>query len=125
MVYSPKIFLFLVSFTIINFNYSQTEISVLDESTGQPIPSVLVFNKNQTETILTDKEGKFDLNIFKLNDSIFFSHVSYEKKSVFFNDLKDKSVFSLNPQMMGLDEVVLAVGRSKQRLKYISRKVYG
>jgi len=123
MVYSHKILLFLVSFTIINFNYSQTEISVLDGLTGQPIPSVLVFNKNQTETILTDKEGKFDLNIFKLNDSIFFSHVSYEKKSVFFNDLKDKSVFSLNPQMMGLDEVVLAVGRSKQRLKYISRKV--
>ena len=87
MDYFHKILLFLVSFTIINFNYSQTEISVLDRSNGEPIPSVLVFNKNQTESILTDNQGKFDLDVFKANDSIFFSHVSYEPKSVLFTDL--------------------------------------
>ena len=81
MDYFHKILLVLVSFTIINFNYSQTKISVLDASSGEPIPSVLVFNKNQTESILTDNEGKFDLDIFKANDSIFFSHISYESNS--------------------------------------------
>ena len=68
MDYFHKILLFLVSFTIINFNYSQTEISVLDGSSGEPIPSVLIFNKSQTETILTDIQGKFDLDNFKAND---------------------------------------------------------
>ncbi len=84
MDYFHKILLFLVSFTIINFNYSQTEISVLDGSSGEPISSVLVFNKNQTESILTDNQGKFDLDIFKANDSIFFSHISYESNSFSF-----------------------------------------
>ena len=123
MVYFHKIILFLLSFIVINFNYSQTEISVMDSSSGEAISSVLIFNKSQTETILTDNLGKFDLDIFGKNDSIFFSHVSYEPKSVFFKDLNDKVVFYLNPKMMGLDEVVLSVGRKKQSLKYISRKV--
>jgi hemoglobin/transferrin/lactoferrin receptor protein len=123
MDYFHKILLFLVSFTIINFNYSQTEISVLDGSSGEPIPSVLVFNKNQTESILTDNQGKFDLDIFKANDSIFFSHISYESNSFLFKDIKDKKIIYLNSSMMGLDEVVLSVGRNKQNLKYISRKV--
>ena len=123
MDYFHKILLFLASFTIINFNYSQTEISVLDVSSGEPVPSVLVFNKNQTESILTDNEGKFDLDIFKANDSIFFSHISYESNSVLFKDIKDKNIIYLNSSMMGLDEVVLSVGRNKQNLKYISRKV--
>tara|TARA_B100000963_G_scaffold84564_1_gene72190 strand:+ start:6359 stop:8866 length:2508 start_codon:yes stop_codon:yes gene_type:complete len=123
MVYFHKILLSLLSFTIINFNYSQTEISVIDSSSGEPISSVLVFNKSQTETILTSNQGKFDLDIFKTNDSIFFSHISYETKSVLFKDLKDKTIFYLTPSMMGLDEVVLSVGRNKQNLKYISRKV--
>ena len=83
MDYFHKILLFLVSFTIINFNYSQTEISVLDGSSGEPIPSVLVFNKNQTESILTDNEGKFDLDIFKANDSIF-SHTFHMNQTQFF-----------------------------------------
>ena len=123
MVYFHKIILILLSFIVINFNYSQTEISVMDSSTGEAISSVLIFNKSQTETILTDNLGKFDLDIFGKNDSIFFSHVSYEPKSVLFKDLDDKVVFYLNPKMMGLDEVVLSVGRKKQSLKYISRKV--
>ena len=67
--------------------------------------------------------GKFDLDIFKKNDSIFFSHVSYESKSVLFKDLNDNVVFYLDPKMVGLDEVVLSVGRKEQSLRYISRKV--
>ena len=74
MDYFHKILLFLVSFTIINFNYSQTEISVLDGSSGEPIPSVLVFNKNQTESILTDNQGKFDLDILKPTIRFFLTH---------------------------------------------------
>ena len=109
MVYFHKIILFLLSFIVINFNYSQTEISVMDSSSGEAISSVLIFNKSQTETILTDNLGKFDLDIFGKIDSIFFSHVSYEPKSVFFKDLNDKVVFYLNPKMMGLDEVVLSL----------------
>mgnify|MGYP001166228475 FL=1 len=123
MVYFHKIILFLLSFIIINFNYSQTEISVMDSSSGEPISSVLIFNKTQTETILTNNLGKFDLDIFKKNDSIFFSHVSYEPKSVLFKDLNDNVVFYLDPKMVGLDEVVLSVGRKEQSLRYISRKV--
>ena len=123
MVYFHKIILFLLSFIIINFNYSQTEISVMDSSSGEPISSVLIFNKTQTETILTNNLGKFDVDIFKKNDSIFFSHVSYEPKSVLFKDLNDNVVFYLDPKMVGLDEVVLSVGRKEQSLRYISRKV--
>ena len=123
MVYFHKIILFLLSFIVINFNYSQTEISVMDSSSGEAISSVLIFNKSQTETILTDNLGKFDLDIFGKNDSIFFSHVSYEPKSVLFKDLDDKVVFYLNPKMMGLDEVVLSVGRKKQSLKRFKKYI--
>ena len=83
MDYFHKILLFLVSFTIINFNYSQTEISVLDGSSGEPIPSVLVFNKNQTESILTDNQGKFDLDILKPTIR-FFSHTFHMNQTHFF-----------------------------------------
>ncbi len=40
-----------------------------------------------------------------------------------FKDIKDKKIIYLNSSMMGLDEVVLSVGRNKQNLKYVSRKV--
>ncbi len=52
-------------------------ITILNESTKEPLENVALFNASRNYSILSDVFGKTNITNFKENDSIFFQHPSY------------------------------------------------
>ena len=78
-----KIFVFL--FIIKTFFCFGQEIKVLDSLLKTPIENVNLICKEVG--VSTNEKGLVNISIFKENDSIQFTHLSYYTKSIIFSDV--------------------------------------
>lgn len=83
--------------------------SVLDKTSGQPIPGVNVNVQGTTNGASTDLDGKFQLSNIKKGDKIVFSFIGYKSETIEFNNQKSITV-SLQEDASQLNEVVVQVG---------------
>ncbi|HAH55279.1 MAG TPA: SusC/RagA family TonB-linked outer membrane protein [Flavobacterium sp.] len=83
--------------------------TVLDKTTGQPLPGVNVNVQGSTTGASTDFDGKFRLSNVKKGDNIVFSFVGYKSETVQFNNQQTISV-TLEEDASQLKEVVVQVG---------------
>ncbi|MBF4470530.1 TonB-dependent receptor [Flavobacterium sp. HJJ] len=85
---------------------------VIDEA-GLPLPLASVLVKGTTNSVLTDLDGKFTLNIDENDKVLVISFMGYETQEVL---IQNKSVFEikLKPTSEGLKEVVV-VGYGTQK----------
>ena len=58
------------------------KITVIDSETNSGISSVLLYNGDKSISKLTNLNGEVSIDIFKNQDTITFSHVSYEEKII-------------------------------------------
>ncbi len=65
---------FLLSNQLINAQH----VSVFDESSGELVERVALYNQDKSVSTLTDDLGKADIQVFANNDSIYFQHPTYE-----------------------------------------------
>ena len=124
MIYSKKYRVkFLCLFFSINL-YAQ-EIWVEDNSSGEALEGVAVFNQDKSRSTITDKYGKASLEIFSPNDSLNFQILGYENLKFKLFDLVEISMKTLKmiPQNQILQEVFLSVARSKTSANKIAEKV--
>lgn len=118
--YFNKIFLLfgsLVSFVSIN---SQS-VKILNEATEFPIEGVTVFNKSQTKSTITDKDGYFELSQFSNSDTIYIKHLSFNTEVFSKNDLeKMKYEVFLTPNVFLMEEfkVVANMRNNPDELPY-------
>ena len=114
----------VVLFSVFLTNTYAQKVTVLDFETGKPIKSVAVFNKQKTNSAITNNKGIADISAFKNREVLYFSHVAYSsfqiKKSKL-NTLGFK--ISLKGQSEELDEVVLSVFKSKAKTNRIAEQV--
>ena len=78
-----KIFVFL--FIIKTFFCFGQEIKVLDNLLKTPIENVNLICKEVG--VSTNEKGLVNISVFKENDSIRFTHLSYYTKSIIFSDV--------------------------------------
>ena len=124
MIYSKKYRVkFLCLFFSINL-YAQ-EIWVEDNSSGEALEGVAVFNQDKSRSTITDKYGKASLELFYPNDSLNFQILGYENLKFKLFDLVEISMKTLKmiPQNQILQEVFLSVARSKTSANKIAEKV--
>jgi len=96
---------------------------VFDE-TGLPIPGANVLVKGTTIGTSTDFDGNYSLTLPKNNNTLEFSFIGYETKTVSISRAIQN--IYLNPSENSLDEVVVvAYGRSNKRSKQLEGKVSG
>ncbi|MFI5172461.1 MAG: TonB-dependent receptor, partial [Chitinophagales bacterium] len=72
----------LISFLLISFNaFSQIHITgkVIDISTGNVIPDVIIIFPENNKTITSDENGAFDIMLDKTEYFISTSHIAFEK----------------------------------------------
>ena len=113
----PYIFLFFLA------TVNCQEITVIDSETNSGISSVLLYNGDKSISKLTNLNGEVSIDIFKNQDTITFSHVSYDEQRISIDKLKSIKEVILTTNSRGLDEVVLSVARNKQNIKTLSKKV--
>ena len=115
--------LFLILFFSFGSLTSQ-EIRVLDLDTREPIGNVVVFNTNRTKTVLSDIDGRCDLNIFENNERITFRHLSYETyKTTKGQLIKRGGRVYLTIKLQELEGVVMSVSKWEQQKKDIPQKI--
>ena len=113
----PYIFLFFLA------SLNCQEITVIDSDSKSGISSVLLYNNDKSISRLTNLKGEVSIDIFKNQDTITFSHVSYYEERISMDKLKSLKKIILTANSRGLDEVVLSVARNKQNIKTLSKKV--
>ena len=121
MSYLNKTCFFLLIFFFFNSAFSQ-KIIVIDSESGKSISNVTVFGKKSMKSMISDKNGNLELDIFSSNDTLVFGHLSYDNLITQKKSIKG-SVVSLNPAAQALKEVILSVARSRESKEKISKKV--
>jgi len=100
--------------------YSQS-IKVLDISNYQPINDVVII-VNGKIVGTTNIKGLINLNVNN-DDSITLKHISYETKSVVYNEIKDKNIVFLNPVCHHLNEFIVSANKFLYRLDKSSQVI--
>ena len=67
--------LFIFSLII---GHAQT-VTVLEESTNEPIAGVTIFNLKKDKSVVTNLEGKASVALFDVNEIIYFQNFLYKK----------------------------------------------
>lgn len=113
----------LVFFFSFLISYSQ-EITVLDRQNGQPLFNVAIFNKDKSQSTLTDFNGRADLSVFSLKEMLHFRHVSHLEIQITKQEILNsgKKVY-LEPNENQLQEVVLSVAKFQQKKEDIPQKI--
>ena len=65
---------------ILFFSVLSQKITLVDSTSGRPIRGVLVFDSDRTTRAVSNRNGLVNLNNFKDSDSIYFTHIVYERK---------------------------------------------
>jgi len=115
--------LFLFFFLVTGFCFSQ-KIKIIDKHTGKSIRNVTVYNEKSTINLSSDNEGFVDVSVFKKNENILFSHISYEPQKIKKKILQEqKMVVFLNKQSAQLDEIVLSVFKKSEKTNRIAEQI--
>ncbi|MCW9705303.1 SusC/RagA family TonB-linked outer membrane protein [Fodinibius salsisoli] len=97
------------------------EGQVIDQQTGESLPGVNVVVKGTTTGISTDGEGRYELNVPSLQDTLIFSFVGYQTTEVPINGREQIEV-SLQPQAITGEEMVV-VGYGTQRRQDVTGSI--
>ncbi|MCU4176184.1 SusC/RagA family TonB-linked outer membrane protein [Carboxylicivirga sp. N1Y90] len=101
---------------------------VVTDSNGEVIPGVNVFEKsNPTNGVITDLDGKFDIQLSSSNATVTFSFIGYKKQDVAV-DGKTVIDVTLIADTESIDEVIvtaLGIKREEKSLGYAVSKVAG
>ncbi len=98
--------------------------TVIDRDSQFPVSGVTITNEDNSQTVITDRNGNADLSVFSALDILTVSHVAYVeievlKKSIFLNGhiiyIKNKSEI--------LEEVFLSATKSEESIRRIAEQV--
>lgn len=109
--------------------FAQLEVrgTVTDASDGTKLPGVSVIVQGTTIGTVTDVTGKYELTVPEGYNTLIFSFVGMQTQEV---DIDGRSVIdmALNPDVLGLDEVIvtaIGVAKEKKALGYSVQDVSG
>ena len=110
---------FFVGFFI--FSVSAQRIVVVDATSLEPIPGVVVYNLVKTKTNISNLDGKASIVRFQSFERIYFQHLSYRTKSGLKSKLND-TIF-LAPKATDLNEIVISASKFEQSKKEVPQKI--
>ena len=116
------IFILLLSLFISGSLKAQI-ITVISESTKEPVQNAALFNVSKNLATLTDDEGKANISIFKESDSIFFQHPSFNQKVFLKKDLIKLKKVLLSKRIILIDEFVISASKSRENKKDVAYQV--
>ncbi|HKJ47632.1 MAG TPA: TonB-dependent receptor plug domain-containing protein, partial [Christiangramia sp.] len=114
------LFLFLLIFSI----SSAQEITVIDNSSGQPIENVSIYNKDRSVSVKSNISGKADISDFSDTEVIIFNSATYleayrRKREI----LNNSNIVLLHSSENQLEQVTLSVARFELNKDEIPQKI--
>ena len=110
--------LYLIILVGISIAFQDTHaqnITVVDQSTLQPVEGAMIYSQDQASSIATDHQGHAALGDFDSNQQITVSHPSFEPYITTPEQLKSSGYsIRLRQRIILIDEVVIAANRWEQ-----------
>ena len=125
MKYLVKNKKYLLAFFIVfcfSFYAKAQDITVVNTETQEPIIGVAIYNKTKSKSVVTDFDGKANLDGFKSSEIVYFKHLSFKIFSVRKIMISNRKV-ALNPTAQGLDEIVISGSKFKENKRDIPKKI--
>ncbi|MFK7782616.1 TonB-dependent receptor plug domain-containing protein [Psychroserpens sp.] len=114
----------LVVFLYLVCSVNAQEVKVLDQETQIPIVGVTIYNSQKDKSVITDIDGKASLDQFDANETIYFQNILYVKYSTKKSVIAlDNYVVSLEPNIEGLDQVVVSASKFEQSKRDIPQTI--
>lgn len=99
-------------------------IRIIDAETQSPVMNVAVFNKDKTETQVSDMEGLISLSGFTDTEAITFQHLGYVvQHSTKAQIVRNDNRMYLIPTSQQLEEIVVSASKWRQKKTDIPQKV--
>jgi hemoglobin/transferrin/lactoferrin receptor protein len=118
-----KLIIFLIVFFTSFVSFGQ-KVTIFDKDTGKIVRNIAIFNKSKTKSTTSNNIGVADVSSFGKDEIIIFSHLSYAKFSIKKSLLeRQKFIVYLAKESEQLDEVVLSVFKSDEKLKRIAEQI--
>lgn len=118
-----QIFLFLFGILFCIEADTQT-ITILDESTLEPIPSALISASPDAKPVLTDAKGRADISGLRGTTPIKIKMVGYIPLEISFAEInKDKPVIYLKSDPLTLEATIISANRFEQDKKEVPQKI--
>jgi len=100
------------------------KLQVKDLEILKPIEDIAVFNESKQTSGLTDKNGMVNLDVFDVNERIFFQHPSYKSASYTKQEIQQMNfVVYMESEVYKIDEFVISAYRWEQNSKEIPNKI--
>jgi len=99
-------YLFSLVFIFSFFTALPQVIVVKDSVSGNPVQQVVI-TAGKSNGITTDEDGKFNLRIFKQDDTLLFSHLAYRSRTIALKQLYGQKVVLLVPAVLRNKEVTV------------------
>ena len=119
-----RVFFFILIFIFsLNSGFSQ-KLKIFDSETLQPIENVAVYSKDRKRSSISNDNGIANLNNFKMRDSVYFQHPTYENIVLTKKQLKeiDYSI-GLDKRSIMLEEFVISAYRWEQNKNEVPNKI--
>jgi hemoglobin/transferrin/lactoferrin receptor protein len=117
IIFSVFLFLFL------QIGYTQN-ITVLEEGSNEPIPSVAIYNLKKTKYVVTDLNGQAQLDNFNPREVIYFQNLLYQKVQLRkFDITENDNVVHLVPRVEGLNQIVISASKFEQSKRDIPQTI--
>ncbi len=100
---SLKVLFTISLFVVCSSAFNQTII--FKDSKGNPVSEVFITSNSYNETLLSDKEGKADLSIFRDTDLLLIQHSRFRDLQILKSELKEGQVLILIEKTTQLPEV--------------------
>ncbi|TKB99193.1 SusC/RagA family TonB-linked outer membrane protein [Pedobacter cryophilus] len=120
------VLLSLILVTTFSFNLKAQNVSsgivngkVVDELTGELLPGVSVSLLSTGKGVMTDKDGKFRIQIEGKNPVLVFNYLGFKKTSVNITGQTDIEV-KLSQDLIKLSEVTVVVGYGTQKKREVT-----
>lgn len=97
------------------------KITVVSQTTSEPVSGVAVYNQNKSISTISDLDGVVVLDHFSESDKITFKHISYHVITL--NKTEVPAILKLVPYAQDLEEVVISASKFEQNKKEVPQKV--
>lgn len=108
-----QFFLFITCVLYIQTANAQ-KVELVSSSTGDPIPSVAVFNTVKLKSTISDESGIADLTQFNSSDTLFFQHSSFILLKLPYEIAISKKVIKLERKNVLIPEFIISATKHRE-----------
>jgi len=112
---------FLLFLYLAFFVTQAQEVTILDQTSHEPIVGVVVYNSSKTKNLISNFEGKVSLDVFNNNEKIIFQHISHVKLTYLKSEIPH--IVYLIMKAQDLEEIVISASKFEQSKREVPKKI--